>query len=275
MKTITQNLLHFVKKQAMSLTVLITLVGFQSQATNFNTNSSSKFTFQTNRVWINATSTQGAFSQILMGYRTGATDGYDQGLDGAFFNDGAIQLASLIGDTRYAIQFKGLPFTVSDVVSLSFKATYSGTYTFAIDHFDGFFNDPNFAVYILDTENNTYNNLKTGSYTFTSNAGTYNNRFKITYVQTLNTPTLGTNQNTFTSSDLSVFQSNNSLVVNGGSTMLKNISIYAINGQLLYQNNQLNASLTTITTGSINQQPIIIKVTTQEGITVSKKWLYL
>ena len=39
MKTITQNLLHFVKKHAMSLTVLITLVGFQSQATNFNTNS--------------------------------------------------------------------------------------------------------------------------------------------------------------------------------------------------------------------------------------------
>jgi hypothetical protein len=57
--------------------------------------------------------------------------------------------------------------------------------------------------------------------------------------------------------------------------MLKNISIYAINGQLLYQNNQVNASLTTITSGSINQQPIIIKVTTEEGITVSKKWLYL
>lgn len=275
MKTITQNVIQSIKSHVMSLTVLITLFSFQSQATTLQTNSRSKLSFETNRVWINATSTQGAFSQILMGYRTGATDGYDQGLDGAFFNDGAIQLASLIGDTRYAIQFRGLPFTVSDVVSLSFRATSSGTYTFAIDHMDGFFNDPNLAVYVHDTENNTYNNLKIGSYTFTSNAGTHNNRFKITYVQSLNSPALGTNQNTFTSSDLNIFQNNNSLVVNGGVTLLKNISIYSINGQLLYQNNQVNASLITITTASLKQQPIILKVTTQEGITVAKKWLYL
>lgn len=115
---------------------------------------------ETNRIWLNVTGAQGAFSQTLYGYRTGATDGFDQGVDGAYFNDGAIALASLLGDVRYVIQFKGLPFSIEDVVPLSFSATNSGTYTFAIDHFDGFFTNQDFAVYLFDSLTNKYTYLK-------------------------------------------------------------------------------------------------------------------
>lgn len=260
MKIITLNLLKAIKNQAMQLTVLVTLLSFQAQAV-------------TNRVWINVTGTQGAFSQTLMGYRTGATDGCDNGVDGAYMNDGAIALASLIGNVRYAIQFKGLPFSEADVIPLSFSTSYNGTFTFTIDHMDGFFTNSTFGVYIHDTQANTYTNLKTGGYTFTSNAGMYNSRFELTYFA--NSSALGTNQNIFTNDNLNVSQNNSDIVINSGVTLLKDVVLYSINGSLLYQNHETNSNLTTISSPNLRQQPIIIKVTTQDGITVVKKWLYL
>ncbi|QBZ96591.1 T9SS sorting signal type C domain-containing protein [Flavobacterium sangjuense] len=240
--------------------------------TNVSANKS-KYFFETNRVWINVTGAQGAFSQTLMGYRTGATDGIDHGLDGAYMNDGAIALASLIGNVRYAIQFKGLPFTSADVVPLSFSASYSGTYTFAIDHLDGFFTNSSLGIYIHDTVTNTYNNLKTSGYTFTSEAGMYNSRFELTY--TTGSTALGIGQNTFNAENLNLSQNNDNIIIDSGTTLLKDITLYSINGTLLYQNHDINSSQTTISSLILSQQPIIIKVTTEGGITVTKKWLYL
>ena len=253
--------------------MLVLLFGFEVQARNLYSTSGSKFTIETNRVWINVTNTEGAFSQTLMGYRTGATDGVDWGLDGLFMNDGAVALASLIGTTRYAIQFKGLPFSVTDVVPLSFSATTTGLYTFAIDRMDGFFNSSTLAVHIHDKVTNTYTNLKTSNYSFTANAGMYNSRFELTYSNITNS--LATSHNTFTSANLLVSQNNDNLQINSGNTILQNISIYSMTGQLLYQNNQVNRSLAMITIASLSQQVIIIKVTTKDDITIAKKWLKL
>jgi len=266
MKTITKNLLSYV-----TLTTSALLFGFSIQAKN-HLATTMVTTVETNRVWINVTDTQGAFSQTLMGYRSGATDGYDHALDGAFMNDGAISLASLIGGDRYAIQFKGLPFVATDVVPLSFKATYNGTYTFNIDHADGFFNTANFGVYIHDTLNNTYTNIKSGGYTFTCAAGTFNNRFQLTYSNP--STNLGVDANAFTASSLLVYQDNAAIIINAGTAILKDIALYTLTGQMLYENHQANATQTTINADVLAKQPLIIKVTTQDGITVAKKWLY-
>ncbi|MFM2213206.1 MAG: hypothetical protein RL427_469 [Bacteroidota bacterium] len=265
MKTITQNLLSYV---ALSTTAL--LFGFQVQAATVA--STSSLIVETNRLWLDVTDAQGAFCQTLIGYRSGATSGYDHALDGAFMNDGAVSLSTLIGDTRYAIQFKGLPFSPTDVVPISFSATYNGTYTFNIDHMDGFFTSPTFGVYIYDTVTNTYTNLKTTNYTFTSTVGTFNSRFQITY--TTASSNLGVNTNAFSAANVNVYKDNAAIVINTGSMLLTNVAIYTINGQVVYQNNQANTSALTINPEVMTTQPLIIKVTTEEGITVSKKWLY-
>ncbi len=238
-----------------------------------NTVSKSKYYAETNRIWINATSASGAFSQTLFGYRTGATDGYDHALDGAFWNDGAIGLASLIGDTRYAIQFKGLPFSSADVVPLSFSATQSGTYTFAIDHMDGFFTNSSFAVYVHDKLNNTYTNLKTSNYTFTCSSGMNNSRFELTY-SVDSTTSLGTVTNAFNADKLEVYNTNQSVTIKSGDTVLKTIELYNINGQVLFENKEVNAAQTTISNLPVTKQAIIIRATSEDGITAVKKWLY-
>ncbi|WP_162127904.1 hypothetical protein [Flavobacterium phycosphaerae] len=270
MKTITQNQMK--STRCIKLFLLVVIGAFKMQAATVST-VKSKYFAETNRVWLNVTNTNGAFSQTLFGYRTGATDGYDNGYDGAYWNDGAVALASLIGDTRYAIQFKGLPFSVNDVVPLSFTASQGGTYTFAIDHMDGFFTSSTFIVYLHDKLTNTYTNLKTGNYTFTSSSGSYNNRFELTYATA--SSSLGTVTNEFSASTLEVYHTaNQSVVIKSGDTMLNTIQLYTINGQVLYENKKVHAAETTINNLNITQQAIIIRATTEDGKTAVKKWLY-
>ena len=187
-------------------------------------------------------------------------------------NNGAIALASLIGNVRYAIQFKGLPILATDIVPLSFSASYNGTYTFVIDHMDGFFTSSSCGIFIHDTVTNTYNNLKMGGYTFTANTGMFNNRFKLMY--TTSSSALGTEPNTFTAENLNVSENNSDIVINSGTVVLKDITLYSINGELLYQNRNNNLTHTVIRLPMLSRQPIIIKVITQNDIVVTKKWLY-
>jgi hypothetical protein len=270
MKNFTHNLLSTLQNLSLALLLLTSLVGTQVQASKLNKNAKA-FVVETNRVWLNVTDTNGAFCQTLFGYRAGATDGYDHGLDGAFMNDGAVAFASLIGDVRYAIQFKGLPFNASSEVPLSFNATYNGTYTLAIDHCDGFFLGANFGVYIHDTLTNTYVNLKNGGYTFTSTAGMFNSRFQLAY--SVPSGNLAVTDTVFTANNLMVYKNNTSIVINTGTVDLKEITLYSIAGQELYRSNNVNSHLVEIESLNVNHQPIIVKATTQDGITVTKKWL--
>ncbi len=90
------------------------------------------------RIWLNLTNTLGVFSQALVGYMDGATQGVDEGIDGAYINDSPIALTSAINGEEYTIQ--GRPaFEASDVVALNFKTDAAGDYTIAIDHADGLF----------------------------------------------------------------------------------------------------------------------------------------
>ena len=232
------------------------------------------FAVETNRIWLNVTGNNGAFSQTLFGYRTGATTGYDAGLDGAFWNDGAIALASLIGDVRYAIQFKGLPFSNTDVVPLSFSPQNGGTYTFAIDHVDGLFLNNTQPIYIHDKQTGTYTNLKNSSYSFYCGAGRIDTRFELTYVTPANS-SLGQAENQFTASNLEIYNDHNTVVVKSGKTILKQLILHTINGQLIYENNNVHAVETAILKADWKQQVLILTATTEDGVTVSKKWVSL
>jgi hypothetical protein len=141
------------------------------------------------RIWLNASNTKGAFSQTLVGYMTNATQAYDAKIDGKYINDGDIALTSLIETTAYEIQGRALPFKRSDVVPLSFKATTAGTYSIAIDHFDGVFSANN-NIYLRDNTTGVLHDLKTSAYSFTSGAGTFASRFELVYRCSVNVTTV-------------------------------------------------------------------------------------
>lgn len=218
-----------------------------------------------NRFWLNATNAAGAFSQTLIGYVANATQQYDPAIDGKHINDGDIALTSLIGADRFAIQGRPLPFDANDTVPLSFKATTAGDYSISIDHFDGLFSGSQ-NIYLKDITTGMVHDLKTGSYTFASAAGTFDLRFEILYQMPLatDTPTFNENQVIIYKNPVG------ELVVNAGTIILDSVSIFDIRGRLMQESKMINASQTIVNVGSANQV-LLVKITSQDGITVTKK----
>uniref|UniRef100_UPI0026116EB9 T9SS sorting signal type C domain-containing protein n=1 Tax=Flavobacterium sp. TaxID=239 RepID=UPI0026116EB9 len=217
---------------------------------------------QADGVWLNLTGTGAAFSQAVVGYFADATLGADA-YDSKYFNDGEIALTMVIGSTDYTIQ--GRPsFQATDVVPLNYKVTTAGNYTFAIDHVQGLFTGGAQAIFIKDNQDGSYHNLTT-PYTFASAAGTFANRFELVY-QTA----LATNDNSFTANNINVIKQQNDVVVNTGSAMMKEVTIYDIRGRVLVAKKGINASETRINVGTTNQV-LVVQVTTVDGVKASKK----
>jgi len=217
-----------------------------------------------NTIWLNATNSAGAFSQMAVGYITDATLGVDE-FDGKYYNDGAIALNSLLDNTDYVIQGRPLPFDGADEVPLSFKATNAGDYTIAIDHVDGLFTSSQ-DVILKDNNNGTETNLKSNSYTFTAQAGATNTRFSLKYQKTLGitTPTLDDNS-------IVVYTNQGMINIKSNDSSIDNVKLYDIRGRLLDEKTNINANETSIESSKYTSQVLIVKITSADNKVVSKK----
>jgi autotransporter-associated beta strand protein len=217
-----------------------------------------------NRFWLNLTTISGLFCQTMVAYMPSATSGIDNGIDGRNFNDSPVALTSLINSEEYTIQGRALPFSSSDSVPLGFKTNVAGNYTIAIDHVDGLFSNGQ-AIYLKDNLLNTVTNLGAGSYSFASAAGTFNSRFEIVYQNML-----GVNNPEFTSNNVVVFNDNGDININSGSTVMEQVRVYDLQGRLLVEKKQINATETRINTTAVNQV-LLLEITATTGSKVIKK----
>ena len=217
-----------------------------------------------NRIWLNATSVDGAYSQMLLGYITDATNGVDNGIDGKYKNDGVIALTSIIDDASYTIQGRSLPFTASDVVALQFMATDAGQYTIAIDHVDGLFENIE-AIYLKDEQTSALHNLKTAPYNFTSDAGTFSDRFTIVYQNSLDN-----NQFDQDNNSIILYQQNNQIIINSAKTTLKSLKVFDTLGRVIQEFPSINSNNLAIPAINKNQL-IILQITDDNNQIVVKK----
>ena len=111
--------------------------------------------------------------------------------------------------------------------------------------------------------NNT--NLSAGSYSFASAIGTFNSRFEIVYQNML-----GVNNPEFTSNNVVVFNDNGDININSGSTVMEQVRVYDLQGRLLVEKKQINASETKIITSSTNQV-LLVEITATNGSKITKK----
>jgi len=216
------------------------------------------------RIWLNLTNTAGVFSQALVGYMDGATQGIDSGIDGAYINDSPVALTSAINGEEYTIQ--GRPaFEATDVVPLNFKTDVAGDYTIAIDHADGLFATGQ-DVYLVDSATGTETNLKTDAYTFSATTGTVNSRFSLKYQKTLKV-----DASTFNENSVAVYKNAGVLYVNSGASAISNITVFDIQGRVIAEQKNVNATSTTIKNLKSSQQVLIVKVTSEDNKVVNKK----
>ncbi|HRA71383.1 MAG TPA: T9SS sorting signal type C domain-containing protein [Flavobacterium sp.] len=242
-----------------------TVVFNNGQRTAVNTNQFFKTkAIERNTIWLNATNTTGAFSQMAVGYITDATLGVDE-FDGKHYNDGAIALNSFLDNTDYVIQGRPLPFDGADVVPLSFKATNAGDYTIAIDHVDGLFTSSQ-DIILKDSDNGIETNLKLNSYTFSAPAGRTNSRFSLKYQKTLGIATA-----TFDENSVVVFQNQGKINIKLNVSSIDNVKLYDIRGRLLVEKTKVNANETSIESSKYANQVLIVKITSTDDKVLSKK----
>ncbi|WP_281634214.1 T9SS sorting signal type C domain-containing protein [Flavobacterium luteolum] len=227
------------------------------------------------RVWLNLTNTQGAFKQLLIGYITGATNSWDNSYDATTMNANPyLDFYSINEGKKLVIQGRAVPFVVSDTIPLGYKSTIpEGNFTMSIDHTDG--NLSTQDIYLQDNVTKTIHNLKTGSYTFTSAPGTFLNRFVLRYTNKDDKP-LGNedfdNQNQ--QIVVSVKDKNIRLQSISDQENLQEAAIYDAGGTLLYLKKQIGNKEWLITNFQSGPQVLFVKMTLDNGKTVTRKIVF-
>ena len=221
-------------------------------------------------VHLNLTNTLGAFKQIAFGYQEDATDGYDFGSDALASTEGAIRFYSLINSLSlgFGIQARAYPWSINDIVPLGYTTTQAGTFDIAIDHFDTFFADKD--IFLEDTSNGTFHNLKNSAFTFTTAIGTFDTRFKIHYQDTsLSNDDFAGNVNS-----VYVFKENNQPKIVSTKSNITSVMVYDTLGRIVFSKDNVNASEVVLSNLITNNQALIIKTILENNVTVAKKFIF-
>jgi len=217
------------------------------------------------RIWLNLSNASNPLlNQMLVGYLAGATEGIDPSMDGKQSYTGS-SISSNINATAYVTQGRSLPFNVSDVVPLIFKAETAGDYTISIDHVDGLFSADQ-DIFLKDNLTGAEQNLKSGAYTFVSEAGNFDSRFSMIY-QT----TLGVENPTFDANTIVVYKDNGVLHINAGTTTMSKVRIFDIRGRLIYEKDGINSTTTSLNDLRAEQQVLLVQITSDQNRMVTKK----
>ena len=217
------------------------------------------------RIWLDITSSEGAFKQTAITYSDEATLGLDYGWDGkALVTDGSVALYSVIEGVDLGIQARP-QFNSNDVVPLAYKVPVPGNYTISLDHFDGVFQQGQ-DVYLKDNVAEQTINLKATDYTFTTEAGQFTNRFEIIYT----IQALEVNDFAITPNDVVVYQKDGLITIDGSAVDLKDIAVYDMRGRLIYSKPDINTNTITITDLNVQQQVVLLHITTAKGLVTKK-----
>jgi endonuclease I len=217
-----------------------------------------------NRMWVSISNQEGAFNETLIGYLSGATNSFDSMYDGKMFPAGnPVSIYSIQGENLLSIQGRALPFAVSDTVPLGYNCSLAGNYTIKIENTDGFFASMG-EVYLKDADLNLVHNLKDGPYHYSTNAGTFNSRFEILYQNTL-----GQNSSLYDQNQVVVYNSNDSVLVSAGESLIEQVKVYDLNGRLLLDMNDINATETKISV--LGSKVLFLHIILRDGMMYSKK----
>jgi hypothetical protein len=248
------------------------------------------------RVWLSLTNSEGAFKQMLLGYVTGATNGFDSAFDGVSLDSNKyIDFYSVNDNKNFVIQGRALPFEKTDKVPLGYKTSIEGTFAISIDQVDGVL--ANQTIFVEDKVANVIHNLKNGAYSFSTLKGVFNDRFVLRYTDNsvvvedpivavpvvTNTVVLdsvlggGTvlGTDSFDAKGRSIIVSAKDHVkINSFDGTIAKIMIYDLRGRLLYQNVQVNKSEFVIQNLNLTKQILIVVTVLSNGTMQSNEIIF-
>lgn len=240
-----------------------------------NVNTKSKSTTNSNKLWVNLTSDNGVFNQILVAYVDGATnndDGssYDAKRILATNFPATLFTNSENSEKKLAIQSRATSsLNTDDVVKLGFitNIDVATLYTLSLAKFEGDFltNNP---IYLKDNLLNRVHNLTDTNYTFTSEVGEFNNRFEIVF----NATVLSNTNFALNSKALKIMELDNDRVQFSTSENLNitNVAIFDLLGRQLY-NFKANNQKESFKLSNLSSTVYVAKVELSNGAVITKK----
>ncbi|WP_016991099.1 T9SS sorting signal type C domain-containing protein [Flavobacterium sp. ACAM 123] len=228
-----------------------------------------------NRVWLNLTNSGGAFKQILIGYITGATNGYESTYDGNNFNANSfVNFYSINQNRNLTIEGRALPFDQDDVVPLGYKSTIVEEFKIAIDKTDGFLS--NKKINLEDKLLGKIQDLSEAPYVFTTEVGTFNERFVLSYANktAASTIMLGTGDYKKASEAVLISNKNKEIKISSSTNEIDKVFVYDLSGRQIYTASKVEKNELIIKTIMSSNQVLIIKVVLQNQSTVNKKIIY-
>jgi hypothetical protein len=221
------------------------------------------------RVWLNLTNDGGAFKQLLLGYITGASNGFDKAFDGLTFNANAyVDFYSINDSKKYAIQGRGLPFDLEDKVPLGYKTTIAGTFQIGIDEVDGGL--VNQEIYLEDKNTNSIHDLTKSSYSFTTAIGEFKDRFVLRYTDTK----LGIVDAVTKGKGVVVSVKNSQIKINSFDNTISSIKVYDLKGSLLYEKDKLDKNEFCIDHLNSSDQFMIVMIQLEDGKWISEEIIF-
>lgn len=172
--------------------------------------------------------------QLALAFVPEATDGIDIGIDALNMDD------SLPNDVTFWLEngsyvIQGINFDENKMIPLFVKVTTTTTFKFFIPEVVNF--DTSQMIYLYDTLDNSYHDIKNGIFEIAVEPGIYLDRFKITFK---NQATLGTGneiiKHFFISQDNS---SSNLKVFNPNNLTLKSFTLYDVLGKIVLSKKDL------------------------------------
>nr|WP_315147139.1 T9SS sorting signal type C domain-containing protein [uncultured Flavobacterium sp.] len=241
--------------------------------TNFykTKNSNNASELERHRFWLNITnSAKTTGNQMLVGYVQNATDNYDSGYDSYLFDDSKPLLVySRLGTSNLSIQGRALPFVDSDTVQIGYYTNAADNVTIAINSVDGLFLNSQ-GIYLEDKLLNVIYDLKSNPYVFASEAGTFNDRFVLRYTNgTLGTKNFDGNEN-----KVVVSIKNRQIKINSSEERIEKLTVYDLLGKQIYHKENVNINEFVLTDFVSNHQVLLVKITLQNGKTVTDKIIY-
>lgn len=227
------------------------------------------------KLWIDLTSDNGIYNQILIGYADAATDAYDGMAYDTPKNLSVNAVATIYSiidghSRKFAIQGKNSnSLNEDEIIKLGFKTgvDVATIYELSVPQLTGDFIG-NHPIVLKDNLLNTAHNLKENPYSFTSEVGEFNDRFEIVF----NSEALSNDEFEVVENDLSIIEHRNGDVVFklNSSLMMKHIQVIDLQGRVLYDFN-VNSNQVTKRLNALSQTPFIAKITLDNNQTLIKK----
>lgn len=205
--------------------------------------------------------------QLVETFHSSATEDFDYGLESKFNESNILNSDAYWVVNKQPYVAEALPFDISLSIPLVIKLNSESQIRIRIADVQNFESDQ--PIYVHDTENNSFTDLKTQDFNINLDANNYTDRFKIVF----NNNSLSTTEISF--DDLRVFQNNDIAelkILNPNSLNIKAFSLFDVSGKEVVNKKVYNSeNAYTCSTKSLSNGVYIIKISLDNNQLFNKK----